>query len=236
MCRLASGQSRHYCVHVKYNIPWPHVLLHECSLTRTGRTANNANALKRCRSDRLHTGSFPGLIRGRVRLFQKADAFLTCFSGKISSKKLYVLLHFPSAYIRQALKPITLLHIQPFKKLRVCKSALTALGVAEGGGRGPLPHPLPDRWQADKFTPISAREDLTECAVHGAMRHDHAATGTALFCLSLFVRCSWVRVHQEISIHTLPRGGRQQKQMMQRTGTAGKIKKHREPPKRFPCA
>lgn len=100
--------------------------------------------------------------------------------------------------------------------------------------RGPLPHPLPDRWQADNLTPISAREDLTECAVHGAMRHDHAATGTALFCLLLFVWCSWAMV--QISIHTLPRGGRQQKQMMQRTGTADKIKKHREPPKRFPCA
>jgi len=98
--------------------------------------------------------SFPGLIRGRVRLFQKADAFLTCFSGKISSKKLYVLLHFPSAYIRQTLKPITLLHIQPFKKLRVCKSALTGAGSPRAAGGGPLPHPLPDRWQADKFTPI----------------------------------------------------------------------------------
>ena len=150
-------------------------------------------------------GSFPSLIRGRVRLFQKANAFLTCFSGKISSKKLYVLLHFPSAYIKQALKHITLLHIQPFKKLRVCKSALTALGVAEGGGRGSLPHPLPDRWQADSFTPIRAREDLTECAVHGAMRHDHAATGTALFCLLLFVWCSWAMV--QVSIHTLRKEG-----------------------------
>ena len=155
--------------------------------------------------------------------------FWLVFWAKISSKKLCVLLRFLSAYIKQALKHILLLHIQPFKKLRVCKSALTGAGVAEGGGRGPLPHPLPDRWQADKFTPISAREDLT-VSIHALRKegdskssqrsHRHSAV------LPVSVRL--VRLGNEEGNSK----SRQCSEQVQQT----KQKKHREPPKRFPCA
>ena len=84
---------------------------------------------------------FPALSVAVYVYFKRQMPFWLVFWAKISSKKLCVLLRFPSAYIRQALKHITLLHIQPFEKLRVCKSALTGAGVAEGTGGGPSPTP-----------------------------------------------------------------------------------------------